>query len=448
MGRVLPSMSVAAPPAGAAPATIAGSAAPAATERDDVVLLTSAQAGELLSAVLGAEGVDLSAWAVDRVHHRPGVGVTVGYTVRWRAGGRDGEEYLLATTAPLPPTDPSGDPRLGLTTVRAGRREVSVWRHPCDPALPGLAGASDVGVLAPSLGHDPRDVRLELITYRPLRRAVLRASTSTSTAYVKVVRPHTAAGLVERHGLLEAAGLPVPHATSLRPGVVALAGLPGMSLTDALARDGAASLDPSAVVAMLDRFPPALVDLPRRPSWSDRVEHHGDAAAAALPVAADEAASLAAQVRQLLGTCDPGPVVATHGDLHDQNLLVRGAAVVGLLDVDSAGPGYRVDDLACLLAHMSVLPVLDPTVHRHVPAALARWTARFDLGVDPVALRARAAAVTISLVAGARNEDDPQWRDQAHRILAVARTWTEDAWRVRGLSPPHPSRLILRRKPR
>ena len=129
MGHVLLPASI--PPAGApgrAGAEVDVQGQSASTERDDVALLTGEQAGELLWAVLHAEGVVLTTWAVDQVHHRPGVGVTVGYAARWRAGDRHGEEYLLATTAPVPP--PVELTPVGRTTVLAGDCEVTVWRHP------------------------------------------------------------------------------------------------------------------------------------------------------------------------------------------------------------------------------------------------------------------------------------------------------------------------------
>src|SRR5690554_5043568 len=90
--------------ASAVPADPARTTVPAEQEAADLALLTGPDAGDLLTAVLDAEGVDLGSWAVHQVHHRPGVGVTVGYTVGWRArtGQATGEEYLLATSAPLP----------------------------------------------------------------------------------------------------------------------------------------------------------------------------------------------------------------------------------------------------------------------------------------------------------------------------------------------------------
>lgn len=404
-----------------------GAVRAARRERADQALLTGPDAELVLRAVLDAEGVRLGTWAVHQVHHRPGVGVTVGWTVGWERGDpggvppQAGEEYLLGTTAPVP----AGT--AGSTTVRIADRDITVWRHPADPVLPALAVASDHALVAAALRLDPRQLLLELVTYRPLRRAVLRASTATTTAYLKVVRPHTAADLVRRHELLLAAGLPVAPAEHLGDGLLRLGAVPGRPLTDALAADGAAGVAPQDVPALLDLLPAGLADLPRRPAWADRLRHHTDAAATAVPGRARDIEAVSRRVADLLRTSDAGPVVPTHGDLHDANLLLTGDRITGLLDVDGAGPGHRVDDLACLLGHLSVLPALAPQVHRHVPAALPRWAAALERDVDPVALRARTAAVVLSLVAGARRESRDGWQEDADGRIAAATRWLDEA---------------------
>ena len=68
------------------------------------------------------------------------------------------------------------------------------------------------------------------------------------------------------------------------------------------------------------------------------------------------------------------------------------------------GPGLREDDLACCLAHLAVLRGLDPDTYPRVPEVLAQWQAAFELEVDAPDLRARTAAVLLSLVAGAEPE--------------------------------------------
>ncbi|MBX9244935.1 aminoglycoside phosphotransferase family protein, partial [Actinotalea ferrariae] len=179
---------------------------------DDVALLTGTGGHDLVTAVLAAEGLVTRGCDVHAVHHRPGVGVSVGYAVRWAATGTaptGSEEYLVASTAPLP-ADAAAVP--GCTTAVADGRPVTVWRFPADPALPGLADATSPAAVAAMLDVAPHDVELQLVTYRPLRRAVVRVRTPGRTAYLKVVRPHTAADLVRRHALLLDAGLPAAPA--------------------------------------------------------------------------------------------------------------------------------------------------------------------------------------------------------------------------------------------
>lgn len=412
-------------------------------EAADRALLSGPAAEHLLRAVLDAEGVRMTAWVLHQVQHRPGVGVTAGWTVRWeRQDGplrTEGQDYLLATTCPVP----SGT--AGATTAVLAGRDLTVWRHPQDPVLPGLPLATDRDAVARRLGQDPDGSVLELVTYRPLRRSVLRLRAAGGTTYLKVVRPHQADLLRRRHEDLLAAEVPVARCTDLGQGVLALTELRGRPLTDHLAADGAVDVDPRAVVAVLDDLPASLLAMPRRPAWADRLTQHADAAAAAVPQHAARIAALADRVAALLRTTDPGPVVPTHGDLHEANLLVEAGRVVGLLDVDSAGPGHRVDDVACLLGHLSVLPALAPDVHRHVPRALTRWTAVLEHGVDPVGLRARAAAVVLSLVAGARREDGgDRWRADATARVDAAERWLTDAERLRGLSSARQTGLIRR----
>ncbi|OLT49416.1 hypothetical protein BJF88_02905 [Cellulosimicrobium sp. CUA-896] len=117
-----------------------------------------------------------------------------------------------------------------------------------------------------------------------------------------------------------------------------------------------------------------------------------------------------------VATRDPGPVVATHGDFHAANVLLdaTGARVETLLDVDTLGPGHRVDDLACVVAHLAVLPGLSPGDYAGTEGLVARCLAVFGEVVDPVALRSRAAGVVLSLASGAAT------RELAEAWLAVA----------------------------
>jgi len=396
------------------------------TERDDVALLTGPGAGEVLGAALAVEGASLGPWQVHTVHHRPGAGVTVGYTVR--TGGDGPDDYLCATTGRV--TAPAG---AGLVRLENGASVVHVWRHPADPELPALAAACSPAGLAQRLGVE-RQPTVELLAYRPLRRAVVRARGTGLTdgeVYAKVVRPRGLHQLATRHRMLTAAGVPAPEVLHEDDdGLLVIRAGRGTSLANALARGmeparARAVLDD--VVAVLDRLPAAALELPRRPAWAERSGHYAHAASVVLPEHRARIEVLADGVAATLAGTDAGPVVPTHGDLYEANLLMTDGRVSTLLDVDSLGPGHRVDDLACLLAHVSVLPHLAPRTYPGVPAVLKTWTERCERLVDPGALRARAAGVVLSLVAGARRTGAAGWRADAEGRLAEAESWLAGA---------------------
>ncbi|MEE6294398.1 phosphotransferase [Georgenia wangjunii] len=399
----------------------------AAVERDEVALLSGPGAGELLGAALAADGAVLGEWVVHTVHHRPGAGVSVGYSVRVVRPGEDPggvDDYLCATTARL-------DAAAGAGLVRLERdgTVVHVWRHPGDPELPALPVACSPDLLAARLGTREQP-RVELLAYRPLRRAVVRvegAGVPGGRAYVKVVRPHAVAAFDGRHRMLTDAGVPAPRSLGAHDdGMVVLSAGAGTPLASALARGltgDAAREVLTDVVGVLDRLPEGALTLPRRPAWSERAAHYAHAAATAMPEHASRITDLAEGIAANLLRTDPGPRVPTHGDLYEANLLMEGTRVSALLDVDAVGPGHRADDLACLLAHVSVLPHLAPASYPRVADTLREWTRMCEDMCDPAALWTRCAGVVLSLVAGARRTSGQDWRRDAEGRLAEAERW-------------------------
>lgn len=417
----------------------------ASSEPADVAMLTGEEAAGVLRAALATEGARLGAWAVHAVHHRPGAGVTVGYTATvLRDGAEPQDEYLCATTAQLSRAQVPGLVRL----ESAAGPVVHVWRHPADPELPALACACDAAALSARLRVR---VTVELLAYRPTRRAVLRVRREDGgTAYLKVVRPSVVDTFVARHDMLTTAGVPAPAVLRAEPdGMVLLAEGSGTPLANLLAqgltsgpgraRQAAATLD--ALVAVLETLPPPVMELRRRPAWADRARHYAHAAATVMPEHEARIRAVADGVEDLLDRTDPGPLVPTHGDFYEANVLMAPGTgtprVSALLDVDGAGPGHRVDDLACLLGHVSVLPHLAPSTYPHVPQILEVWTRCCEQLVDPVALHARSAGVVLSLVAGARRTDGRPWRADAEGRLARAEAWLASA-----------RELLARRTPR
>ena len=123
------------------------------------------------------------------------------------------------------------------------------------------------------------------------------------------------------------------------------------------------------------------------------------------------------------GTHDLVPV---HGDFYEAQLLVDGGAVVGLLDVDAAGGGHRIDDWATLLGHLAVLEQVLPCPgaaaryrRRIEAAALERWPAR--------QVRPRVSAVLVGLATGPFRVQQAGWPEVTSQRLALAEEWAAPA---------------------
>jgi len=383
-----------------------------ASEAEVFALLTGPGAGDLLAAVLASAGGYVESWSVDAVHHRPGDGVTVGYVVTTGPGA---VEYLLASSSR---TAPRGGP--GVLRAHGPVGDVLVWRHPDDPALPALRRACDPLLLAAELPGQGLVTALDLVAYRPLRRAVVRAERDGATWYVKVLRPGDghAADVVARHALLSGAGVPVPRvAWASDDGLVVLEALHGTPLLDVLLTGWVPPL--VDVLDVLARMPAEVLALPERRPWSTRARAYAGALEVR-PALAGRAHAVAAGVREGLRRTDPGPVVPTHGDLHEGQLLLdESGRVSGLLDVDTVGPGHLVDDVACLLAHVHAVHPTTP----ELGDVLARWATEAAAFVDPDALRVRAAGVLLSLAAGAVPVGADEPHTDSDRLLAAAETW-------------------------
>jgi aminoglycoside phosphotransferase len=400
------------------------------SDLDGAALLSCDQVAGLLRAAVAHGGGRLTSWRLDHIDAQPGHATTATYlaVVDWPFGPR---RELLGASA-----------RVGqrlLSDERAvifadGRREVAVWLHPHDPDLPGLARCSSPAALATLLNEhralpEPiaaAQVAVETIGYRPRRRAVLKARVHTSRGirvlYVKVLREEVFGAVQRRHELLLGAGVPAPPVLAATSDhVLVLAELTGRPLATAIF-DPVPPCRAEDLVALLDAMPTAATRLPRRAPWVDALDHYADVVASALPHSEARLARLTRDIRSgLAASAETEPVAEpTHGDLHEGQLLVTGGAVSGLLDVDTVGPGRRVDDLACLVGHLSTVQRMNPLQAARVQRLLRTWLPVFDARVDPIELRLRAAGVVISLATGPYRGQEQNWRQETEAILDAA----------------------------
>ena len=116
------------------------------------------------------------------------------------------------------------------------------------------------------------------------------------------------------------------------------------------------------------------------------------------------------------------PVVPVHGDFYEAQLLVSEGAVVGLLDVDTAGPGARIDDWATLVAHLALLERLagDPAP---ITAYRARVQALLAGRVSGRQLAARVAGVLVGLATGPFRVQQAGWGAATEARVALAEEW-------------------------
>jgi hypothetical protein len=119
--------------------------------------------------------------------------------------------------------------------------------------------------------------------------------------------------------------------------------------------------------------------------------------------------------------------VPVHGDFYDNQLQVAAGRITGLLDIDTAGPGDRLDDLACLLGHLSVLGHIYPGRAAAINRLGGRYLAAFESTVDQADLRHRIAAVVLSLASGPHRVQQPGWPAATRRRLVLAQRWVDSA---------------------
>lgn len=384
-----------------------------------LALLLGPDASGLVQAALAPAGGRLVGLRATAAAVRPSGATVVQYAADVDVGGRAVRERIAATTGARIPD--------GAAVLEGGGVIVGIWRFPLDPALPGLARAADPAALRRLLTTaglprtaDP-DVRLR--TYRPGRRAVLAVTGGGPPLYCKVVRPNRAGALSARHDAL-AGAVPVPPVLAATDdGVLVLPALRGTPLRALLAGGGPLP-DGPALDALLDGLPAAIAGSPHHagPHHLRRAEHFAAILSRTVLTGPDDRADLDALVAALaVAEPEPGPPVAVHGDFHEAQVLAVAGRVTGLLDVDAAGPGHRIDEWATLLAHLSVLGTAP--ARRWGTALLAHAERRHPRA----RLRPRIAAAVLGLATGPFRVQQPGWGPATRHRVALAHRWLAGA---------------------
>ncbi|WP_152351698.1 phosphotransferase [Brachybacterium subflavum] len=417
---------------------------------DGSELLTGPGAGGLLRSAVNNAGGVLRTWELDHVDHRPGRSTKALYrtTVSWPeidGAQAPAREELFGASAHVGEQEKDLLDAENSMVMTDGDINVRVWRYPHDPWLPMLpkvcypdvVGRTLVDMGVPLMPGTAEHVPIEVISYRPGRRAVLRAQLPDRGLYLKVMQPRRSGEIVERHRHLLAAGVPVPRVIAHREGLVVLEELPGMPLSRAILDQGVDACRAEDLVAMLDRLPASLFPLPMRPPWTDSIEFYAGIVSSSLPSLGPRVDALVREIREGLAAVgrrqDLSAHDVVHGDFYEAQVFVDGGEVVGVLDIDTVGPGRRADDLACLLAHLSVLADegstrrIDPAVQQRVLTAIDAWQEVFRRRVDPTELALRSAGVVLSLATGPHRQQEAAWQAATEAIVRIAERWVEAA---------------------
>lgn len=428
--------------------------------QDGSELLTGPGAGGLLRSAVGNSGGVLHSWQLDHVDHRPGRSTKALFRtmVSWPeldGAGAPAREELFGASAHIGEREKNLYVAEQTLVMTDGDINVRVWRYPHDPWLPMLPLVCYPDVvgrtlheLGVSIGDPTMQIAIDVVSYRPGRRAVLRVAQGSGAVYLKVMQPHRSGEIVDRHQRLLAAGVPVPEVIAHHNGLVVLQELPGRPLARAVVDEGVDACRGEDLVALLDRLPASLYPLPLRPPWTDSVDFYAGIVASSMPSLGPRLDALVRSIREGLTALeqrmDMRPHDVVHGDFYEAQVFVQEGRVVGLLDIDTVGPGRRADDLACLLAHLSVLADygnagrIDKAMQSRVERAISTWQAVFDQRVDPTELALRSAGVVLSLATGPHRQQETAWEAATEAIVRVAEQWVDIARAAERSRPEQP----------
>ena len=371
-------------------------------------------AAEVIRPAVHVSGGRLLDCRTDHVQYRPASDLVVRYRCRIERDGTATDDTVLAGTTTR--GAPNGTLPIEAMSPSGQELKVGVWRWPFDPTLtaldqmvtPHLAGS----LLGAVVGDRPS---LDVVAYRPTERAVIRATGNGRAVYVKVVAPSEVDTLVARHTALRQAGLPVPRVEAAGHGWIAMEAIEGTTLRDRLKAGlpgPRASMYRKLVEAM------ASADLSGLPPLRSRLHdarHH----AALLSAVAPGLRTRLEHLVEGLEESAPAPrFAAAHGDLHEAQIVVDDDRVIGLLDVDDAGPGDPLEDAGTLLAHLRfrALTSGDPSVAALAEEIRVSMFERFT----PAALDHRVAAVLIGLATGPFRLQQHEWAQSTEAVIDLA----------------------------
>lgn len=272
--------------------------------------------------------------------HRPGRSAFARYEVRWPPAAYLAPRQFVARLDKACPAE--------------------FFIYPDDSRLPGLREVADPQ-RALELANEfvlavpARRSRVDLVTYRPGYRAVLRHRFGRIKLYARVVRPAELQRLLDAYEIVKSSGFAVPNLAGYweEGGVIWLSQVAGTNLRR-LIRQGRLP-DPAPLLAGLEQLWQRPIDShsgsPFRLAGAFRsarrsFRHHLRASRSGLWVLNEAIDALSPFVHSWV------PTATAHNDFYDDQMLVLAGGKVALVDFEEAGPGDPMLDVGNFLAHL------------------------------------------------------------------------------------------------
>jgi aminoglycoside phosphotransferase (APT) family kinase protein len=129
------------------------------------------------------------------------------------------------------------------------------------------------------------------------------------------------------------------------------------------------------------------------------------------------------RLAEALTRAEQQPVVPIHGDFHEGNILLDRSGISGVLDVDDAGYGERVEDLGLLLGRVWALGMTSGEAS--ILEYADRLLREFSEQVDPLELRRRAGVAVLGRATSPFRNQMRDWRRRTVDRLELAEQWIE-----------------------
>ena len=346
--------------------------------------------------------------------YRPGARALVSYAAEWQQGQWVVEDQFSAE-------------------IVAGK-SMRLFRYPEDPYLPGLPlAASPVDAHQLLIKHvpvSPRQLRVEVMRYRPATRAVLRyeatwrqARTGKVILFVRVMPAKRVDRLLNAAELAGHTGFSMPRIVGCWAdgGVVWMTRVPGETVRTAI-REGT----PPAPDQILDGLA-KLWSAPVRPDQGRPLNLSGGFQMTERLLShllhGERASQLLRQVTDVLGPFAEAwrPSALAHNDFYDDQVLLTPEGHLALVDFEETGPGDPLFDVGNMLAHLRWMAqfgnapeACDAYRQRFRSAALARF------GWEPHALDLREAFAVFRLSSGPIRQLRRNWAERVETGLALA----------------------------